>query len=223
MFAVTQREVADILGLSPQAISAWERGRVSPDVEQLETIAKHYGFPVELFMIEHGILRGIDHVTLKYRPDPQMARQIEERSHPYTADVTAPLYGSIAAGKPIEEQPVTNRLWVPPDLLEHHPRAFYLKVDGESMNKLYPNGSYALVDPDSEPFSGDVAALNVNGHNATIKRVLLGSSSITLVPESHDDSFSDEIFDQTRPDTVTVTLIGKVIWHLVPYDALVRL
>ena len=129
---LTQAELGRRIGVSGVAVGQWENGVTLPR-----------GFRAQRLIAELGIDA---HELLSTLPSVAIEAGI---AHPtYTADVTAPLSGSIAAGKPIEEQPVTSRLYIPPDLLERHPRAFYLHVDGESMNRLFPNGSYALVDPE---------------------------------------------------------------------------
>lgn len=197
---LTQASLAWDLGVTPATVSEWERDQNYPRADTLQRMA-------DLFRVSPKmILEGID-----------------ESFRAFTTSTSAPLYGTVAAGEPLDEIPVEDRLWAPPDLLDKHPNAFYLKVDGESMNRVLPNGCYALIDPFLEPRSGDLAALNVNGYNATIKRVLIGTTSITLVPSSFDPSFVDQVFDLTRPDTDEVMVIGKVVWYMPPYDAVVTL
>lgn len=86
---------------------------------------------------------------------------------PDTNMVDVPLYGAIAAGTPIEMTPVENTQPIPAKVHELHPNAFLLKVEGNSMNRVLPNGSYALIDPcktverDGAPY-----AVCVNGYDA---------------------------------------------------------
>ena len=48
----TQRQAAELLGVSAQAVSKWERGQGCPDVGMLPRLAKIFGVSVE------GILDG---------------------------------------------------------------------------------------------------------------------------------------------------------------------
>ena len=56
------------------------------------------------------------------------------------------LYGSIAAGTPIEMIEVNETHPIPTEIHDRFPNAFLLKVSGESMNRVIPNGCYVLVD-----------------------------------------------------------------------------
>lgn len=195
---LSQEQLGSLIGVSGQSVGQWESGKTTPTGANALRLIDTLGIdPRELLGAELG------GVVLQ----------------PRVAHASAPLYGRIAAGEPVASLPVEDTYWVPPDVLAAHPRAFYLRVEGESMNRRYPDGCLALVDPDAEVASGDVAAVNVNGYDATIKRVLLGSNSITLAPDSTDPAFTDTIFDRTKPGTDTVTLIGRVVWSVMPYGS----
>ena len=87
------------------------------------------------------------------------------------------------------------------------------------MNRVLPNGSLALVDPDMrEVVSGMVYAVCVNGYDATVKRVRRLENGVELVPDSTDPTFHPVVYDSTVPDTETITIIGRVVWYTVPFD-----
>ena len=46
---ITQRQLADVLGISPQAISKWERDECCPDIALLPLIADAIGCTVDDF------------------------------------------------------------------------------------------------------------------------------------------------------------------------------
>lgn len=136
-----------------------------------------------------------------------------------TGFVDVPLFGSIAAGTPIDMMPVTDTMQVPRALHNKYPRAFYLKVDGESMNRILPNGCYALVDPCSE-VTADMApyAVCVNGYAATVKRVRKLAHGFQLVPDSTDPTYRPKTYDYNDPSTETITIIGRVVYYMLPFD-----
>ena len=61
--------------------------------------------------------------------------------------IDVPLFGTIDAGMSIEIAAIEDAFPIPVRVHEKYPDAFLLKVVGESMNKILPNGCYALVDP----------------------------------------------------------------------------
>lgn len=141
---------------------------------------------------------------------------IDKEPNEYT-DV--PLYGSIAAGTPIEMQEVEDTFPIPAKVHERHPEAFLLKVEGESMNRVLPNGCYAVIDPCKEvEKNGDPYAVCVNGYNATIKRVELLNNGFRLVPDSTDPTYPVQTFNYNDPGTETITVIGRVVYYVLPFD-----
>lgn len=133
--------------------------------------------------------------------------------------VDVPLLGSIAAGKPIEMDEVDDTHPVPAKVMEEHPDAFLLTVEGESMNRVLPNGCYALIDPcedverDNQPY-----AVCVNGYDATIKRVHKLENGFELRPDSTDPTIKPKVYDYGEPGTEQITIIGRVVYYVLPYD-----
>lgn len=138
---------------------------------------------------------------------------------PDTNMVDVPLYGAIAAGTPIEMTPVENTQPIPAKVHELHPNAFLLKVEGNSMNRVLPNGSYALIDPcktverDGAPY-----AVCINGYDATIKRVRKLNNGFELVPDSTDPTYEVKTYNYNEPDAPTITVIGRVVYYVLPFD-----
>lgn len=133
--------------------------------------------------------------------------------------VDVPLYGSIAAGTPIEMIAVDDYHPIPAPMHDRYPNAFLLKVSGESMNHILPNGSFALIDPREEIVKdNDPYAVCINGFDATIKRVKRLENGFQLVPDSTDPTFPVQTFNYNEPGTDEITVIGKVVWHVIPFD-----
>ena len=134
-------------------------------------------------------------------------------------EVNIPLYGSIAAGTPIEMVEVDDYHPVPTAIHERYPDAFLLKVEGCSMDRILPDGCYALVDPcDTVEMSGEPYAVCVNGYDATIKRVRRLNNGFELVPDSTDPTYATQTYNYNEPGTETITVIGRVVYYVLPYD-----
>jgi repressor LexA len=143
-------------------------------------------------------------------------RVSELNSDPDFIDV--PLYGSIAAGTPIEMITIEDYVPIPRQVAERYPNAFLLKVQGESMNKRIPNYSYALINPIDEAIDGKAHAICVNGHDATIKRVHVLANGFELLPDSTDPTYKPTIYDYGEENTEVITIIGRVVWVTYPFD-----
>lgn len=199
---ITQRELAAIVGVSDKAVWTWENETVEPRIGYVQALADHFGLPVSA-LIEAGGMDQVDPVTKRLRPRASKS--------------TAPLYAAICAGTPIQSIEAEGQIPVPEHILEEHPKGFFLRVSGESMNRVLPNGSFAFVDPDSDVVNGDVAVVVVNGCDAAIKRVHRFSSSVVLEPDSLDDQFKETVFDYARDEASEVKVIGRVVWYVAPY------
>lgn len=188
---LTQLQLAEIAGVSRGAVSQWEGGFSEPRMGAIQKIADYFNIT--------------------------KASLIEDE--PVDDFIEVPLYGSIAAGEPIEMVSFDNRYPVPSKIRERYPNGFLLRVDGESMNRILPNGSYAYIDP-SEVVDKPMMpyAVCVNGHNATIKRVRGLNNGFELVPDSNDPTYKSQIFDYGVEGTDEVTVIGRVVWHCIPLD-----
>lgn len=134
-----------------------------------------------------------------------------------SAPHSLPVFGHIAAGTPREallQSDMTHD--TPQGLYERYPDAFWLQVSGNSMNRLFPEGSLVLIDPTQEVRNGDVGVVFVNGDDATLKRVYFDGQSVRLHPESYDTEYMDRIIDSSDPDAPAVRIIGKAVSFTAP-------
>lgn len=190
---------------SGKAILSWERGRTQPDADAL---------------IDLCVIFGVD-ISYFYEKTPEYQYALIHINDEIDNDrefVEVPLYGSIAAGTPIEMIETNESFAIPSIMHEKYPNAFLLKVKGESMNRKIPNGSYALIDPTKEVINGKVYAVCVNGFDATIKRVRKLNNGFELIPDSIDPTFKTKVYDYGEPETEEITVLGRVVWYCIPFD-----
>lgn len=187
----TQEWVADKLGMSIQAYQPYEYGDRELRVSMLKKLAPLLNSTaMEILGLENAPW------VIKARP----------------ATKTVPVIGRIAAGDAREAIEDTGQRWYVPDpTLEAHPRAFYLVVAGDSMDRIAPEGFLALIDPEAEARSGDVCAVLVNGFDATLKRVFFAGDTIVLHPESHNPAHRDRTIDTTDPDAPSFRVVGTMV------------
>lgn len=204
-FGLSQEQLAAIAEVSQTSVSAWECGQTIPR-----------------FSNAVKIVESLPSLTMDdvYSQVLGYARRVLQQAHPESGSSFGfvPLYGSIAAGAPIEMLQIEEIHPVPNAPLLRYPKAFYLRVKGESMNRVLPNGSYALVCPTSEVVDGSVYAVSVGSSDATVKRVRKLNNGIALEPDSNDPTYKSQVFDYGDGERETLSVIGRVVWFCVPYD-----
>ena len=193
---ITQAELAEKMRTTQQTIQRYETNQVNIRMDK---------------MIE---MSEILNVSLAYLLGMSSKPELSEASDM----VPVPLLDSIAAGTSIEMIDVDKTYDIPAEIHNKYPQAFLLKVADDSMNRVLPNGCYALINPCREATEPMKAyAVCVNGFDATIQRVKPLSNGYELIPDSIDPTFRPQIFDFNEIDTQSVSIIGEVVWYLVPF------
>lgn len=124
-----------------------------------------------------------------------------------------PLYGEISAGEPNwAEEDLEGYLPIAPELMGiiNPQEYFFLRVNGESMNKIMRNGSFALIHKQDYVENGEIAVVLVNGDNATIKKFTKQDNIIVLEPESNDPEFKTQVYDKKTPIRILGKYVGKL-------------
>ena len=124
-----------------------------------------------------------------------------------------PVYGQISAGQPNwAEECIEGKLPIDPNLMgivnpEEH---YFLRVNGESMNKVVRNGAFALIHKQDIVENGEIAVVLVNGYDATLKKFTKQGDLIILEPQSDDESFKTQVYDKNTPIKVLGKYVGKM-------------
>lgn len=199
VLGLSQTQLADALGITKNAVSMWESGKAEPRMGVVTKIAEIYGVRVGALIEESG-LDDLTDEKVKYLP----------------SRIKAPLYGRIAAGEPVEMLEAAEQIGVPEEILSAHPNGFFLMVSGDSMNRVIKSGGYAFIDPDVKPSNGDIVAINVNGDEATLKRIHKLSTSIVLQPDSTNAEYKDIMYHMDDPNMPRMKILGKMVWMMYP-------
>lgn len=192
---LTQSQLAESLGITRPAVTQWESGWTEPKMGTIERIAD---------------ILGVQKMEL-----------IDGYGTSGDGFVDIPLLGSISAGTPIEMLPIDESFPCPVKHVEKYGKEnlYYLRIKGNSVNRIFPNGCLALIAKNIvEGTDRDLFAVCVNGFDATLKHVEKLENGIRLVPDSYDPTIHPIIFDYTLPDTEEVTIMGKVVWATMPFD-----
>lgn len=216
---MSQRKAAEMLGVSLAAYQNYEYGKRDIPGNVLVRMAEVFGATSDYILgVDTTVVYSVEkkeHAAL----DERIGRMSGLKRAVGTGTVDVPLYGAIAAGTPLEMLEVEDSYPIPSQVCERYPGAFLLKVRGTSMDRIIPDGCYVLVDPSqTDVVPGKPYAVCVNGFDATVKLVEPLANGVRLVPCSTDPTHHAQTFDGADPDAESVTVIGRVVWYVLPFD-----
>lgn len=201
------RDFSKQCGLSHTYISALEKNidsrtgkPIAPTLDTVKYVSKGINKPIE------EILKILD-------DEQEFIMNADAPKYNDIQYYMCPVYGEISAGQPNwAEECIEGRIPIDPDLMnivnpEEH---FFLRVNGESMNKIIKNGAFALIHKQDIVNNGEIAVVLVNGDSATIKRFSKEGDIIVLTPESTDESIKQQIYTKDTPIKVIGKYVGKM-------------
>ena len=212
---LTQREIAEQLGISFQAYSAWERGVKEPSKEkvfQLENIlkvSKGYFTQIEIVRLYHSLSKqGQEKVVLYARnlsqeEKAQKVTAMPERLYEYR------VYERMSAG--IGASVYDDQNFDTVYFNEELAHDFASWVSGDSMEPKYQNGSVALIRETGFDYDGAVYAVVCN-NQTYIKRVYREEDGLRLV--SINPKYKD-IFISYEEDP---RIVGIIVGNFVPME-----
>lgn len=212
---LTQKEIAEELGISFQAYSAWERGIKEPSKEkvaQLENIlkvAKGYFTQIEIVRLYNSLSnQGKDKVVLYAR------NLAQEEQAQKVADMSKRLYEyrvyermSAGIGASVYGDQNFDTVYFNEELAHD----FASWVSGDSMEPKYQNGSVALIRETGFDYDGAVYAVVCN-NQTYIKRVYREEDGLRLV--SINPKYKD-IFISYEEDP---RIVGIIVGNFVPME-----
>jgi len=212
---LTQKEIAEELGISFQAYSAWERGIKEPSKEkvaQLENIlkvAKGYFTQIEIVRLYNSLSnQGKEKVVLYAR------NLAQEEQAQKVADMSKRLYEyrvyermSAGIGASVYGDQNFDTVYFNEELAHD----FASWVSGDSMEPKYQNGSVALIRETGFDYDGAVYAVVCN-NQTYIKRVYREENGLRLV--SINPKYKD-IFISYEEDP---RIVGIIVGNFVPME-----
>lgn len=188
---LTQEEFGEIVGVSSMAVSQWETGRAVPRMGAVQKISDY-------FHISKGSLIDEDSSTLTKLPISGS-----------TATLPLRTLGKVHAGV-MDDDAICDdeEIQVPERVVLAYPDAFLLRVEGNCMDRVIPEGSHVVVVPHKEPTNGSIVVIHDDAYEAIMRRYYKGSSALMLSPDSYEEEYQDIIVH----DGQEITLIGVVVW-----------
>ena len=207
---MTQKDIADQLGISYQAYSAWERGVKEPSkekvnrLEQLLKVPKGYFTEIEIVRLYNTLSNKGKNQVVEYARDlvqkekTQQVISVSENLYEYH------VYEKMSAG--IGASVYDDRNYDTVYFDEELAHDFASWVSGDSMEPKYHNGSVALIRETGFDYDGAVYAVVCN-NQTYIKRVYREENGLRLV--SINPKYKDIFISYNKDPRVVGVIVGN--------------
>lgn len=185
---LTQDQLAEKLNYkSYTTVAKWESGVSEPPLSKTHELANIFNVNID----------NLVHTNLE---KPELAFV------DLSSSIKIPVVGKIPAGVPVEAiEDIVDYIDIPESWTKGNAEFIGLEVKGDSMYPVMLDGDRVVIRVQPSAETGDICACYVNGYDATLKRIALTSTSITLKPEN--PSYPPKTY--THPGEVTI--VGKVV------------
>ena len=227
---LSQSEFANRIGLTQQSISLYEKEDRKPSQDVLKALADFFDVSID-YLLGKSDSRNPEQIRLSDEDISFMKgiKQLDENDkkimrntmdylmggntvYPRNNTFMCPVYGQISAGQPNwAEECLEGYLPIDPNLMGiiNPEECFFLRINGESMNQLVRNGAYALIRKQDTVKNGEIAAVLVNGFDATLKKFTQQGDLIILEPCSDDSNFKTQAYTAETHIRILGKYIGK--------------
>lgn len=188
---LTQEQLGKMVDVSRSTITQWERGWTTPRMGNVQLLAGALGVSTaDIIADELPPSNAIKPATAK--------------------PAYAPLLGRVHAGEAQEPDVLQDAVSVPYEIIKRHSQGYFLQVEGDCMDNVYPEGCYILIDPEQRPSNGSIAVVSIDGADYVMRRLYRGANTLILSPDSHNAEHEDMVFGAATEHTVEFH--GTVVW-----------
>ena len=225
---ISQKEFSSLLGISPQTITDWKKGKSSSYYQKLPLIADALNVNLNWLVDGKGEkspqkkdvqatdrLIGTAYETRFVKFDGSRIKfsggiptQVPGTS---SSSYRIPVLGAIPAGIPLEAiEDILDWEEIPAAWDSGDRQYFGLKVRGDSMYPRYLDGDTVILQKETTCESGDDCAVLVNGSEATLKQVMIkGDGSLELRPTN--PAYPPRTYSPAEIESIPVQIIGVVV------------
>lgn len=178
-------EVCKDLGFKYTTFADWINAKTYPRIDKIEMMANYFNVSkAELVEIQSEQTR-------------------------FSKGVVINVYGSVAAGVPIEAiEDIVDTEEITQELARTG-TFFGLRIKGDSMEPKMSTGDVVIVRKQDDAESGDIVIATVNGDEATCKRLKKYEHGIALL--STNPNYDPMYFSNKEIEEKPVKIIGKVV------------
>ena len=209
---LTQKDIADQLGISYQAYSAWERGVKEPSkekvkrLEQLLKVPKGYFTEIEIVRLYNTLSNKGKNQVVEYARDLVQKERIQPVTSVSENLYEYHVYEKMSAG--IGASVYDDRNYDIVYFNEELAHDFASWISGDSMEPKYHNGSVALIRETGFDYDGAVYAVVCNTKNY-IKRVYREENGLRMV--SINPKYKDIFISYDEDPRVVGLIVGSFV------------
>ena len=181
---LTQKDMADYLGISRQAYANYETGNREPDIHTLKSLSEYFHVSID---------------TLLDNESPSIKKH----------GVKIPVFGSVAAGIPIEAITDIEDYEEISEELAATGEFVALKIKGSSMEPMMLAGDTVIIRVQNTIETGEIAVVLITGAEATCKKIKKTPEGIMLI--SLNSVYDPMFFTNKEIESLPVRIFGKVI------------
>lgn len=187
---LTQAELAAKLGVDRSSVTQWETGVTTPRMKIITKLSTLFGTTPSILIGDSPAL-----VKLPVRGS--------------TATLPLRTLGKAHTDVMDNDGRCDNKeIQVPEAVVQMHPSAFVLRVEGDCMNKIIPEGCHVAVDASATPQNGSIVVVENEQHKHIMRKYYRGSSVVVLSPVSFNEAYEDTVISGDE----TLNLVGVVVW-----------
>ncbi len=179
---LTQKDIAEQLGISRQAYANYESGNREPDICTLRHLSEYFEVSIDVLL---------DNPTANKR------------------GVKIPVFGNVAAGIPIDAITDIEDYEEITDELAASGEYVALKIKGDSMEPKMSEGDVVIVRVQPTIESGEIAIVIINGDNATCKKIKKTEEGIMLI--SLNSAYEPMFYSNKQIEDLPIRIFGKVV------------
>lgn len=194
---ITQKEVADFVGVSEATVSRWESGHIdNMRRDRIAALSK-------ILRLSPLAIMGIDDTDLSSRL-PNMV-PIDARTF------RVPIVGRVAAGRPIvADEEIIGYEYIDNKYSKDGHEYFGLRIVGKSMEPTIMDGDIVIVRRQNYVENGEIAIVLIDGEEATAKEVKESADGITLI--GHNTAvYTPHFYSAQEVKNLPVQIIGRVV------------
>ena len=181
-----------------------QRNGYAPSFEE---IAEEFGYSSLATVHEHLTnLERKGYIRKAYNESRSVELVPQE---PPAAAVELPLFGTVAAGLPIEAIRNDETLTVPNDMVRRGSDNYVLRVEGDSMiEEQIRDGDYIVVSAQNTARDGEMVVALVGGDSATVKKLYREQGGLIRLQPAN--ATMDPILVPARDVTIQGVVVGVI-------------